>query len=209
MTQRHAARPGSVRIIAGSHRGRRIPIADQDALRPTPDRVRETVFNWLAPFIDGARVLDVCAGTGVLALESLSRGAASALAIESDVALARGIEQAASAFGLVDRLRVVAGDAASALARLDGRFDVVFIDPPYPADAWLALATRLEQARLLAPEVRVYVEWPAERETAPVPAHWETCKASRAGRVRYGLFRPGPATPSPAGGSTAAASGPE
>ncbi|HAZ60049.1 MAG TPA: 16S rRNA (guanine(966)-N(2))-methyltransferase RsmD [Gammaproteobacteria bacterium] len=190
MSKRPAARPGTVRIIGGSHRGRRIPIAADDNLRPTPDRIRETLFNWLAPVLPGARVLDLCAGTGVLGLEALSRGAAHCVAVERDPVLARAIVASAEAFGLAGRLTLVTGDAAQVLARLTDRFDVVFLDPPYPAMAWTALAERLRQHELLTPAARVYLEWPSALASAPLPAHWQAEKESHAGAVRFGLFRP-------------------
>ncbi len=190
MSKRPAARPGSVRIIGGSHRGRRIPIVADDSLRPTPDRIRETLFNWLAPVLPGARVLDLCAGTGVLGLEALSRGAAHCVAVEREPVLARAIATTAEAFGLTGRLTLLTGDAAQALARLTDRFDVVFLDPPYPAMAWTALAEHLRQHDLLTPQARVYLEWPSALASAPLPAHWQAEKASHAGAVRFGLFRP-------------------
>jgi len=197
MSRRPGTRAGSVRIIGGSHRGRRIPVADIDGLRPTPDRVRETLFNWLAPWIDGARVLDLCAGTGVLGLEALSRGAAHCVAVEREPALARAIATVAGDLGLADRLTVLAADAITALQRPCERFDVVFLDPPYAAAAWCDLAQRLEANGLLAGQVRVYVEWPAAFAAPPLPAHWETCRDARAGALRFGLFRPPGPPPAP------------
>lgn len=190
MSKRPAGRPGTARIIGGSHRARRIPIADIDGLRPTPDRVRETLFNWLAPRIHGARVLDLCAGTGVLGLEALSRGAVHCVSVEREPALARAIASVAERFGLADRLTVRSGDAARELQHLTGRFDVVFLDPPYAANAWLALARSLEARGLLTSQALVYVEWPAQLAAAPLPAHWQACREGRAGAVCHGLFRP-------------------
>jgi 16S rRNA (guanine966-N2)-methyltransferase len=204
MSKRPGTRPATVRIIGGSHRGRRIPVADVEQLRPTPDRVRETLFNWLAPFIDGARVLDLCAGTGVLGLESLSRGAAECIAVERDPTLARAITELAQRFGLAARLTVRTGDALIELERLSGRFDVVFLDPPYPDAAWHTLADRLAARGLLAPQARVYLEWPADLAAPPLPPHWEPWRESRAGKVGYGLFRP----PGQATGEASAASAP-
>src|SRR5262245_38344066 len=122
--------PGSVRIIAGEWRGRRVPVAPNTSVRPTPDRVRETLFNWLREDIAGARCLDLYAGTGALGFESLSRGASEVWFVEQDPALVAALGAQAEVFGVTPR--VVRQDAASLLrGRAPQRFDVVFLDPPY------------------------------------------------------------------------------
>ncbi len=178
------APPGSVRIIAGEWRGRRVPIAPNTAVRPTPDRVRETLFNWLKAEIVGARVLDLYAGTGALGFESLSRGAAEAWFVEQDPALVTALGEQAETFGV--RPRVLRQDAASLLrGRAPQRFDVVFLDPPYA----LAVEPLLELLPpWLAERGLVYVERPlppglAEREGG------EWVKRGRAGSVEFGLLR--------------------
>jgi len=173
-----------VRIIAGDWRGRRIPIVAETAVRPTPDRVRETVFNWLQTEIEGARVLDLYAGTGALGFESLSRGAAEAWFVEQDARLVEGLNAQAETFGV--KPRVVRQDAAAFLrARAVQRFDIVFLDPPY--------------AMPVEPLLELLPAWLAERGVAyverPLPAglpdveSGEWLKRSHAGAVEYGLLR--------------------
>jgi 16S rRNA (guanine966-N2)-methyltransferase len=185
MVKRNAPRvQGRIRIIAGDWRGRRIEIPGGTAARPTPDRVRETVFNWLREAIDGARCLDLFAGTGVLGFEALSRGAAAACFVEQDAKLVDALRATAAALGA--KPDIVRRDALAYLREPSNvRFDVVFLDPPYsqPLDPLLALLPRW-----LAPRARVYVERP---RTAGLPAvasaQW--LKQSRAGAVEYGLLR--------------------
>ena len=176
------AQPGSVRIIAGEWRGRRIPIVGETAVRPTPDRVRETVFNWLQTKIEGASVLDLYAGTGALGFESLSRGAAEAWFVEQDARLVEALYGQAETFGA--KPRIVRQDAASFLrGRAPQRFDVVFLDPPYsmPVEPLLELLPAW-----LADEGVAYVERPLP-VGLPELAAGEWRKRSRAGTVEYGL----------------------
>jgi 16S rRNA (guanine966-N2)-methyltransferase len=188
---RRAPRPdapsGRVRIIGGALRNSRLEVPALAGLRPTPERVRETVFNWLAPLIAGARCLDVCAGTGALGIEALSRGAASVMFVEREA-------QAARALGAnLARLKTTGGMvvATSAQDYLRGPaqpFDVVFLDPPFALDLWSALAQQLEVGGWLAPAALIYVESP--RAAVPVlPAQWQVHREAMAGAVRYALYR--------------------
>src|SRR5690606_15336453 len=130
MAERRAA-PGRIRIIGGTLRGSRLDVPDRPGLRPTADRVRETLFNWLQPVLPGARCLDAFAGTGALGLEAASRGAASVLALERDPALATALRAAVQRLGATT-VEVHAADALAWLARPpDRRFDIVFLDPPF------------------------------------------------------------------------------
>lgn len=187
MTKRGNAdrrRQGSVRIIAGEWRGRRIPIAANTSVRPTPDRVRETVFNWLRETLEGSRCLDLYAGTGALGFEALSRGAAEAWFVEQDPVLAAALTEQATIFGV--RPRVLRQDVATLLRGPPStRFDIVFLDPPYtvPVEPLLALLPPW-----LAPRALVYVERPREPGLpAIVGAQW--VKRSHAGAVDYGVLR--------------------
>jgi 16S rRNA (guanine966-N2)-methyltransferase len=180
-----AAGSGDVRIVGGRLRGSKIAVRDRPGLRPSPDRVRETLFNWLMPVIDGARCLDLYAGTGVLGLEAASRGAREVVLVEADRAQAAAIE--------VDRLRlhvdvarVVAGRAEDFLAGVPTAFDVVFVDPPFALDAWSACLARLA-AGWLARGARVYVESPSGASYA-VPAGWRLHREGRAGDVAFRLY---------------------
>ena len=172
-----------VRIIAGRFRGRVIRFPRSPGVRPTPDRVRETVFNWLGQDLAELSTLDLYAGSGALSLEALSRGAARAVAIERDPALARAIAATAQAFG-ADGIEVATADAKSWLARETRRFDVIFLDPPFDEDPWPWLLPACE-ARL-APAGYVYAE--AARALAP-PAPLLVHRHARAGQVHYHLLR--------------------
>lgn len=157
-------------------------------MRPSPDRVRETLFNWLAPVLPGAVCLDLFAGTGVLGLEALSRGARRAVFVERDERAAAALERAAESLGA--EATVVRADAGVWVERANpGVFDIVFVDPPYAADID-ALLARLP--RLLAPGGRVYLE--RGRDAAwPAPAAYEWLRRSTAGAVAFGLARARPA----------------
>jgi 16S rRNA (guanine966-N2)-methyltransferase len=180
------ARSRVLRIIAGRHRGRRLRFPAGVEIRPTPDRVRETLFNWLQPRIDQARVLDVFAGSGALGLEALSRGAARVTFIEKDRRAAAAIETLLREWQ-ESMATVVCDDAFNWLKRDGaGPFDIVFLDPPYAAnllaDAAAALAGRL------VPDARVYVERRARDPLPALPASWKELRAGRAGEVGYHLF---------------------
>ena len=179
--------PGKVRIIAGHWRGTRLPVPDRAGLRPTADRVRETLFNWLQPMLPGARVLDLFAGSGALGLEAVSRGAARATLVERDGELARGLQT------LTDRLEggaAVAVVHADALAWLHGQadaaFDLAFVDPPFDANLWGGVLPAL--APKLAADAWLYVESPLD--TAPsLPPEWALHREGRTRDVRYALYR--------------------
>ena len=177
---------GRVRIIAGSLRGSRLEVADLPGLRPTSDRVRETLFNWLAPMLPGANCLDLFAGSGALGFEAASRGAASVQLVEREpraVAMLRAN---------TERLRttnvfVEQGEALAWLARPPARrFDVVFVDPPFASGLHDAVLGAL--APWLAPEASVYVESGREAALAAPPA-WSLQREGATRDVRYALYR--------------------
>jgi 16S rRNA (guanine966-N2)-methyltransferase len=175
---------GSVRIIAGEWRGRRIPIVEATTVRPTPDRVRETVFNWLRELIEAARCLDLYAGTGALGFEALSRGAAETWFVEQDPALVAALGVQATTFGV--RPRVLRQDVETMLRGPSTvRFHIVFLDPPYalPVEPLLELLPPW-----LAPGALVYVERPRE-PGLPAMAGAEWVKRGQAGAVEYGLLQ--------------------
>lgn len=151
--------PSQVRIIGGRWRGRRLPVPDLPDLRPSPDRLRETLFNWLGPQLAGARCLDLYAGTGALGLEAASRGAARVELVEYNTAAAAQLRKTVAELG-ADQVEVFCADALSWLAAREAPFDIVFVDPPFRAGIWDA-AVRALAARLEA-DALVYVESPAE-----------------------------------------------
>ena len=156
-------------------------------IRPTPDRVRETLFNWLQPRIDGARVLDLFSGSGALGIEALSRGAAHATFVEQDRRAAAGIEALLKEWGEANAA-VVCADAVGWLSRPSpAGFDIVFLDPPYDSEL-LAAAARALTPGFLAPDARVYLERRANEPMAELPATWKELRAGRAGEVGYHLF---------------------
>ncbi|MCE8032955.1 16S rRNA (guanine(966)-N(2))-methyltransferase RsmD [Billgrantia tianxiuensis] len=191
---RPAARPskgsGRLRIIGGEYRRRLLPVLDSPGLRPTPDRVRETLFNWLATATPGARVLDLFAGTGALGLEALSRGAASALFIERDAQVARALADNLHTLDATERGRVQAGDALAFLAAGPSDstvFSLVFLDPPFRQDLAAPCCERLEQG-WLTPEAWVYLETETALDVR-VPANWSLHREVRAGDSTGRLYR--------------------
>ncbi len=178
----------SLRIIGGSWRGRRVEFPCVEGLRPTPDRVRETLFNWLQPDIHGAACLDLCAGSGALGFEALSRGAASALMLEADPQAAQALRANAETLAAAE-CQVIRGDALAHLRTAPSRrFDLVFMDPPFALALWQPLSQALCERDWLAPEALVYVEAP--RDCPPVlPTHWRLHKHRQAGQVDFALYR--------------------
>jgi 16S rRNA (guanine(966)-N(2))-methyltransferase RsmD len=176
-----------VRLIGGSLRRSKLPVADRPGLRPTPDRVRETLFNWLGQDLAGWRVLDAFAGSGALGFEAASRGAAEVLLLERDLVLAASL-RASQARLMVDNLRVEAVDAIVWMALCSpGRFDLVLVDPPF--DAGLQPAALAIAAPLLAAGGCLYLESPAALAPEEVPTGLEPWRQGRAGLVHYHLLR--------------------
>jgi 16S rRNA (guanine966-N2)-methyltransferase len=183
--------PGRLRIVAGNWRSRVLDVADAKGLRPTPERVRETLFNWLSPYVAGARCLDLFAGTGALGIEALSRGAETCLFIEQSRDVAGMLKKNLTLLG-ADGAQVVLADAYERVKMpWDETFDIVFLDPPF-ADARLAeLCRLLDDAGVLAPRAHVYIEEPREEPPAKLPEGWAIEKQKTAGNVRFSLARPG------------------
>ena len=177
------AASGTVRVIGGKYRSRLIRVPARPGLRPTPDRVRETLFNWLGQDLNGLACLDLYAGSGALGFEAASRGAARVVLVEKDRTAVAELELSRAALDAA-QVTIVSGDAAAYLARERGRFDVVFLDPPFRQNA-LPAALSLLPPRL-GPQARVYVEADAPVEVA---APWTELKRSRAGQVSYQLLR--------------------
>ena len=186
MPRRVESPPGRVRIVAGTLRGSRLDVPAAPGLRPTSDRVRETLFNWLMPVIEGARCLDLFAGSGALGIEALSRGAAAVDFVETDARLADLLR--ANLHRLKQAARVVHANALQFLADGDARYDIVFLDPPFGANLWNDAAQALESHRRLAAGAWIYVESPADA-IPRLPATWSLHRESRAGAVRFALYR--------------------
>lgn len=196
--QTRAAQTRELRIIAGQWRGRRWRFPIGPDIRPTPDRVRETLFNWLAPQIRGARVLDLFAGSGALGLESLSRGAAHATFVDTDPRAVDALRERCTEWSSASReagtpVGSVEFHRADALAFLAGRpaapFDIVFLDPPFGAGLWGKVASRLESGGWLAPQAFIYLEAPVGELPPGLPPTLQPWRDGKAGEVGYHLLR--------------------
>lgn len=176
---------GQIRIIAGRWRGRKLDVmSDIDGLRPTPDRVRETLFNWLQSDLVGARCLDLFAGTGSLGLESLSRGAASVHFVETNASVCQNLRSSIAALGAQDAT-LAQTTSETFLEDCTQDFDVVFADPPYGKSLLERLIPQIDH---LHPQW-VYLESGAEESAPDTPEHWELYRELRAGEVAARLYR--------------------
>ena len=187
--QANKTRSGRLRIVAGNWRNRLLDIADVPGLRPTSERIRETLFNWLAPHIHGARCLDLFAGTGALGLEALSRGAKRAVFVEKSPRAVATLNANIGVLNAADAT-VVDMDALRYLrqAKTD-KFDLLFLDPPF-ADGLIAETCELlEESGILADECLIYIEQDRSRTAAALPERWQVLKDKTAGNVRYMLVQ--------------------
>lgn len=191
----HKAAPSSnragrsqLRIIGGRWRGRRIEFAALPGLRPTPDRVRETLFNWLQPGLPGSRCLDLFCGSGALAIEALSRGAAAATLVDLSPAVLREIRHNLERLGTAD-VELLARDALEWLSTVrERRYDIVFIDPPFGSGMATRCLQLLAASGLAAPGARIYLECGATEPAPQLPAGWILHREKFAGQVAYRLF---------------------
>ncbi len=190
MSRKRTQPGGEVRVIAGEWRSRRIAFPELPGLRPTPDRVRETLFNWLGHDLEGFRCLDLYAGSGALGFEAHSRGASQVIMVENNPVVVRALEANATRFS-ASRLKIVRADALEFLRRSanggavgETRFDVVFIDPPFDQGVPDEVLSLLPP--LLATGGLVYMEAGVQ---AVVPQSWKTEKQGKAGQVHFQLMR--------------------
>lgn len=176
-----------VRIIAGTWRGRRLVFDPASGVRPSPDRVRETLFNWLSPVIRGARCLDLFAGSGALGLEAASRGAAEVVLVDSDPRVTTALQGQVRHLD-ARQVRIVQADVMDWLAGQAGVFDVVFLDPPFRRQLLSPCIRRLEGGGWLADPASIYLE--AEKGALlELPANWALLRSKTAGQVGYHLAR--------------------
>lgn len=176
-----------LRIIGGRWRGRKLTFADIEGLRPTPDRVRETVFNWLQTVIGDARCLDLFAGSGALGFEAASRGATSVVMVEKNGQVAKQLQSNCQLLAS-DNCQVENKTAAQFLAANSTQYDIVFIDPPYQADLWSEIASQLVAEDALADNAYIYLECPSKADLPVLPSQWQLLKDKKAANVRYCLF---------------------
>ena len=180
---------GQLRIIAGQWRSRQFNFPMAAGLRPTPNRVRETLFNWLAPYVEGAKALDLFAGSGALVLEALSRGAGSALALDLNPAAINSLRSHLQTLGCdngqllnTDALRYLEQQPATA-------FDLVFLDPPFNQNLLQAACTLLEEKGWLAADAWIYTESENPPSSLGLPGNWRLHREQKAGQVYYALWQ--------------------
>jgi 16S rRNA (guanine966-N2)-methyltransferase len=189
--QHGKSQAGRLRIVAGNWRSRLLDIADVEGLRPTSERIRETLFNWLAPHLEGAKCLDLFAGTGALGLEALSRGARHATFVEQAAAAVRQLEKNIDVVAATSAATVFRGDALDYVRGADMSFDIVFLDPPFAADILGETCRLLDERKLLVDGGLVYLELDRTQDEPALPDGWETIRSKTAGNVRYMLVRTG------------------
>ena len=181
------SRPGRLRIVAGNWRSRLLEIADAPGLRPTSERIRETLFNWLAPSIAGARCLDLFAGSGALGLEALSRGAASCAFVDNSATVIAALRKIVATLD-ANGADIHEIDAIEYLKGLDkGEFDIVFLDPPFATDMYADLCRLLVERSLLKEGARIYIEEDRSTPATVLPEGWQILHTKTAGNVRYSL----------------------
>lgn len=181
-------KPSQLRIIGGQWRGRRLSFSPAAGLRPTPDRVRETLFNWLAPVIRGARCADLYAGSGALGLEALSRGAAHCDFVDRSSSACKGISEHLLTLGANDRGSVAIMEATNFLMETERCYDLVFIDPPFATGLVEPTCRLLDQRKLLCESALVYIET-GVREQPNIPAtDWQLHREKTAGDVTSRLY---------------------
>ena len=177
-----------LRIIGGDWKRRQLPFASIEGLRPTPDRVRETLFNWLMWDVQNAQVLDLCAGSGALSFEALSRGAASVVMIEPNAVQAKFLKDNLELLKVTNqRAKLKISTAQQTVTSLKEQFDLVFLDPPYSLDLWTELATVSDP--LIKDKALIYVEADRELSQLQLPHSWQLIKNTKAGTVRAGLYQ--------------------
>ena len=177
---------GEVRIIAGQWRGRKLKVPDLAGLRPTPDRIRETLFNWLMSSIQGARCLDPFAGSGALGFEALSRGALSVVMVDQSVKVVQVLEEELGRFK-ADNAEVYRANVPGGLRQPAHPFDIVFLDPPYAEKLLLPTCFYLEENHFLAKEAIIYLESATSLQENELPKNWRIVKSKIAGQVAYHL----------------------
>ena len=177
----------TVRIISGKHKGRKIKFLDFEGLRPTPDRVKETLFNWLAPAISNASCLDLFAGSGSLGFEAASRGASKVIMVEKENTILDMLKKNILALR-IDNIEVVGSDVMIYLAYLKGRkFDIIFLDPPFHKNLLQECLDAIHECQLLKPSSLIYIESEAEHEDLQLPEGFSFYARKKAGNVSYCL----------------------
>jgi len=194
------AKRNQIRLIAGQWRGRRLEFPPAPGLRPTPDRVRETLFNWLAPDLPGARCLDLFAGSGALGLEARSRGAREVVLVDRNPRVITHLRAELTRIGM-DCVSCHLAAAQDWLAGNDRPFDIAFVDPPFADALWDTVLAALDRTGAVRSGGKVYVEMPRGRDSI-LPAGWSVWREGWAGEIHYRLLQTheaADATSAPAG----------
>ena len=188
MKKPNHAGSGQIRIIGGQWRGRKLPVPESPGLRPTTDRVRETLFNWLAPSIVDANCLDCFAGSGALGLEALSRYAANATLLEMERGVAQQLQKNLATLK-ASNAKVVNTNTLAFLAQAGAPHDIVFVDPPFRKGLLEETLKLLENNGWLSDEALIYIESEVENGLPPVPMNWHVYREKVAGQVAYRLYQ--------------------
>jgi len=189
MNNKKSATKNQLRIIGGQWRGRKLPFADIEGLRPTPDRVRETLFNWLQPVIHGSRCLDLYAGSGALGLEALSRGAAEVTLLDTQNRITRQLTENCQHLKC-NQAKIYSQNALDYLSHSTHQpVDIVFIDPPYRKNLIEPSCQLLEKNGWLTAGAMIYIEVEKELAGLPTPTNWELLRSKQAGQVSYHLLQ--------------------
>lgn len=194
-TQKSTKAVNQVRIIGGQHKRRLLTFVDAQGLRPTPDRLKETLFNWLTGYLTDAKILDACAGSGALGFEAVSRGAKTAILIEPNLAQAQMLKQNAKLLRLSDKLTIVSTDAISALNTIHDAFDIIFIDPPYALNLWQPILKNLLDNALIHADSKIYLEADKPLHSMlddDTSAKFTLIKSTKVGQAMAYLLTPAP-----------------
>ncbi len=182
-----AAATGNIRIISGKHKGRKLPVLMAEGLRPTTDRVKETVFNWLMPYIQDSNCLDCFAGSGSLGFEALSRGAAQVTFLELNPDAAKQL-QVNKATLKAENINIHKTDALAFLQKPPAKYSLVFIDPPFRKNLVSQTAELINQ-HALTDDALIYVEMEKDHNSQQLPNNWRLLKEKVAGQVSYRLYQ--------------------
>lgn len=180
---------GAIRIISGQFRGRKLPVMDLPGLRPTTDRTKETLFNWISPYLHDAVCLDMFAGSGSLGFEALSRYGSSCTFIEQNKQAAQQIRNNLQLLKLDEHGQVCVGDALSLVPSLKQKFDVIFIDPPFNQALVPEVINVIHQHQLLSEQGLVYIECELENSQYEVPQNWLCIKERQTKQLSYRLYQ--------------------
>ena len=183
---------GKVRIIAGTWRHRILSFPLEEGLRPSPDRVRETLFNWLMPYIQGAVCLDLFSGSGALGFEALSRGAKEVVMIDQNTRTIKQLKENATLLGAQNAHILQTYVPVHFPSAIPQTFDLVFLDPPFQSDLLSSCCEWLQESCLLNPSALIYIETHQQKQLECIPPTWDVFRSKQSGNLRYSLYRKQP-----------------